>query len=147
MSRVSCQYLADPKRYSALEIKMGRGGQDELAGKSGITSDEKKGGVVSCGPFPIPWRGRNARYPRCSRTCNIFCILFAWEPHFVNRVPNFPACSATVVDTSAMRGRAGAGKQLSSCGRLELSMAGMRKEDESAAEGRECLRIREMARI
>ena len=34
---------------------MGRGGQDEPAGKSGINSDEKKGGVVvSCGPFPIP---------------------------------------------------------------------------------------------
>ena len=31
---------------------MGRGGQLELVGKSGITSDEKKGGVVSCGPFP-----------------------------------------------------------------------------------------------
>ena len=29
-------------------------GQDKLAGKSGITSDEKKGGVVSCEPFPIP---------------------------------------------------------------------------------------------
>ena len=35
-----------------------------------------------------------------------------------------------------MRGRAGAGKQLSSCGRLELSKA--RKDYESAAEGREC---------
>ena len=33
---------------------MGRGGQDELAGKSGITLDEKKSSVVSCGPFPIP---------------------------------------------------------------------------------------------
>ena len=40
--------------FSALEVKMSRGGQDELAGKSGITSDEKKGGVVSCGPFPMP---------------------------------------------------------------------------------------------
>ena len=40
--------------FLALEVKMGRGGQDEPAGKSGITSDEKKGGVVSCGPFSIP---------------------------------------------------------------------------------------------
>ena len=32
---------------------MGRGGQDERAGKSGITSNEKKGGVVSYRPFPI----------------------------------------------------------------------------------------------
>ena len=32
---------------------MGRGEQDEPARKSGITSDEKKGGVVICGPFPI----------------------------------------------------------------------------------------------
>ena len=42
-----------PKRFSALEVKMGRGGQDEPAGTSGITSDEKNGGVVSCGPFSI----------------------------------------------------------------------------------------------
>ena len=32
---------------------MGRGGRDKPAGKSGITSDEKKGSVVSCEPFPI----------------------------------------------------------------------------------------------
>ena len=32
---------------------MGCGGQDDLAGKSGITPDEKKGGVMSCGLFPI----------------------------------------------------------------------------------------------
>ena len=37
---------------------------------------------------------------------------------------------------SAMRGRAGAGKQLSSCGRLEFTKAG--KDYESAAEGWEC---------
>ena len=36
---------------------MGRGGQDEPAGKSGITLDKKKSSVVSCGPFchPIAW--------------------------------------------------------------------------------------------
>ena len=34
-----------PKRFSVLEVKMGRGGQDEPAGKSGITLDEKKDGV------------------------------------------------------------------------------------------------------
>ena len=62
---------------------MSRGGQDKPAGKPGITSDEKKcSGVVSCGPFPSPQRGQNARYPRSFQTCNIFCILFAWEPHF-----------------------------------------------------------------
>ena len=33
---------------------MGRGEQGEPAGKSGITSDQRTGGVVSCGPFPIP---------------------------------------------------------------------------------------------
>ena len=55
MSRVSC-----PKRFSMLEMKMGHSGQDELVGKSGITLDEKKRGVVSCGPFPIPLGGRNA---------------------------------------------------------------------------------------
>ena len=40
--------------YSALKVKTGRGGQDELAGKSGITSDEEKGSIVSCGSFTIP---------------------------------------------------------------------------------------------
>ena len=40
--------------FSVLGVKMGRGGQDEPAGKSGITSDEKKGDVLSYGPFPIP---------------------------------------------------------------------------------------------
>ena len=53
MSHVSCQYFAS-KALPAFEVKMGRGGQDEPAGKSGITSDEKRGGVASCGPFPIP---------------------------------------------------------------------------------------------
>ena len=34
---------------------MGHGGQDEPAGKSGITLDEKRGGGIRrCGPFPIP---------------------------------------------------------------------------------------------
>ena len=32
---------------------MGRGEQDEPTGKSGITLDQRTGGVVSCGPFPI----------------------------------------------------------------------------------------------
>ena len=49
---------------------------------------------------------------------------------------NFTACFATVTDRSAMRGRMGARKQLSSCGWLELSKVG--KDYESAAEGREC---------
>ena len=35
-----------------------------------------------------------------------------------------------------MRGHVGAGKQLSSCGRLELGKVG--KDYESAVEGREC---------
>ena len=34
---------------------MGHGGQVELAKKSRITLDEKKDGVVSCGPFPVVW--------------------------------------------------------------------------------------------
>ena len=46
------QYLASPKCYLVLKMKMGRGGQDKLLGKFGITSDEKKGSIVSCGHFP-----------------------------------------------------------------------------------------------
>ena len=34
---IPCEVL-----FSALEVKMGSGGQDEPAGKSGITSDEKR---------------------------------------------------------------------------------------------------------
>ena len=58
---------------------MGRGEQDEPAGKSGITSDQRTGSAVSCGPFPISWCGRNTRYPKCLQTCTIFCILFGWR--------------------------------------------------------------------
>ena len=56
---------------------MGCGGQDELAGKSGIASDEKKGRVVSCGPFPIP-------YIRSASRLKLFSVLFSFrrEPHF-----------------------------------------------------------------
>ena len=37
---------------------------------------------MSCGPFPISYRGRNARYPKRFQTSNIFCIWFGREPHF-----------------------------------------------------------------
>ena len=39
---------------------MSCGEQDEPAGKSEITLDQRTGGVVNCGPFPILWHGRNA---------------------------------------------------------------------------------------
>ena len=65
----------------------------------------------------------------------IFSVFRLHGNPTLNRVSNFPACFATLADKSAMRGRAGAGKQLSSCGRLELSKAG--KDYEPAAEGRE----------
>ena len=52
ISRVSCQNFA--KGFSVLEVKIGHGGQDEPPKKSGITSEERKGGVVSCGLFTIP---------------------------------------------------------------------------------------------
>ena len=45
-------YHFGPK--SVLEVNMGHGEQDELTGKSGITSNQRTGGIVSCGPFPIP---------------------------------------------------------------------------------------------
>ena len=66
------------KRLSALEVKLGHGRQDKLAGNSGITSDEEKGGIVSCGPFLIQLHEQNAQYPKCFQTSNIFCILFGW---------------------------------------------------------------------
>ena len=34
--------------------EMGHGEQDKPTGKSGITLDQRTGGAVSCGPFPIP---------------------------------------------------------------------------------------------
>ena len=33
---------------------MSRGEQGESVGKSGITSEQRTGSVVNCGPFPIP---------------------------------------------------------------------------------------------
>ena len=53
ISRVSYQYFAF-KVLSSLKVKMGCGGQEEQAGKFGITLDEKKGGIMGCGPFSIP---------------------------------------------------------------------------------------------
>ena len=66
----------------------------------------------------------------------IFSVFGLHGNPILNRLPNFPASFATVADRSTMHGRVGAGKQLSYCGRLELSKAG--KECESAAEGQEC---------
>ena len=45
-------YHFGPKRYSVLKVKMGCVERDEMAGKSGITSDQRMGSVVSCGHFP-----------------------------------------------------------------------------------------------
>ena len=47
-------YHFGPKCFLVLEVKMSGGKQGEPAGKSGITSDQRKVGVVSCGSFPIP---------------------------------------------------------------------------------------------
>ena len=66
----------------------------------------------------------------------IFSVFCLHGNPILNRVPNFPACSVTVADRSAMLGCAGAGKQLSSCGQVELSKAG--KDYESEAQGPEC---------
>ena len=63
----------------------------------------------------------------------IFSVFYLHGNPILNRVPNFPACFATVAVKSAMHGRAGARRQLSSCRWLELSKAG--KDYESAAEG------------
>ena len=93
--------------------------------ESKITSDEKKGGFVSCGPFSIP---------KCFQTYKIFWILFGPNP-ILNWLPNFPACFATVADRSAMHSRAGTGKPASGSW-LKLSKAG--KDYELAAEDREC---------
>ena len=49
----------------------------QSAGKSGITSDQKRGSVVSCGPFPIPCHSGNARYPKCFET--YYSPYFVWR--------------------------------------------------------------------
>ena len=75
---------------------MGRGRQDEPAGTSGITSNDEKGGVLSCGPFPIP-------IFRSASIFSVFCL--AGMSLFIYAI-DFPTCFATVADRSAMRGRA-----------------------------------------
>ena len=64
-----------PKCFFSARGKNGPWWTIRVGGKVWITSDEKKGGVVSCGPFPIPWLGRNSRYPRWFQTYNIFRIF------------------------------------------------------------------------
>ena len=66
----------------------------------------------------------------------IFSVVCLRGNPILNRVLNFLAYSVTVADRSTMRGRAGAGQQLSSCSRLELSKAG--KDYEPEVEGWKC---------
>ena len=75
------------------------------AGKSGITLDQRTGGVVSCGPFPILWRGRNARYTKRFGLIlfSVFCL--AGISLFIFAI-DFLTCFVTVADRSAMRDRA-----------------------------------------
>ena len=89
------------------------GGQDKPGGKSGITSDQQKGSVVSCGPFPIQWCGRNAGYQKCFQAHNfffVFCFyflflffLFFLPHHFTIGVP---ICFAPAEDSSPICGQA-----------------------------------------
>ena len=122
--------------FSALGVKMGRGGQDESAG-TGLESLRMRNRAVSwvVGHFPSRSVVQMPDIRGVSRLL-IFSVFHLRGNPILNWVPNFPACFTTVADKSAMRGRAGAGKQLSSCGWLELSKAS--KKYESTAEGKNC---------
>ena len=84
---------------------MGRGEQGEPARKSGITSVQKTGGVVSSGPFPIRSVVEMADIQSASRLVifSVFCL--AGISLFIVTI-DFPTCFATVADRSAMRGQA-----------------------------------------
>ena len=81
---------------------MGRGGQDEPAGKSEITSDEKKGSVV--GHFSSRSLVKMPDIRSASRLI-IFSEFHLGRNPNLNRLPNFPACFATVADRSAVWSR------------------------------------------
>ena len=93
------------KRYSAPEVKIGHGGQDELVGKSGITSNEKKGSVMSCGhiPFCRVVEMLNTRSASSLIIFSVFCLagifLFIFAMHF-------STCFATVASRSSLCSRA-----------------------------------------
>ena len=130
--------------FSVLEVKMGRGGQDEPAGEVwNHFGWEKKAASWVVGNFPSRNMVEMPDIREASRLV-IFSVFCLRGNPILNWVPNFPACSVTVADRSAMGGRAGAGKQLSSCSQLELSKAS--KDYQSAAEGWECF-LKEVVRI
>ena len=84
---------------------MGRGEQDEPAGKSGITSGQRTGGVVSCGPFKSRGVVEMPDISSASRLVifSVFCL--AGISLFIFAI-DFPTYFATVADRFAMRGRA-----------------------------------------
>ena len=90
---VICRSLS-PKCHSALEVKMGRGRQDELW-------------VV--GHFPSHSVVKMPDIQSASRL-KIFSVSHLGGNPILNWLLNFPACFATVANRSAMCGRAGAGK-------------------------------------
>ena len=61
--------------------------------KSKITSDQKRGSIVSCEPFAILWFQTYT-----------FSIKFGQETSVLFWLLNFSTCFATVADRSAMRG-------------------------------------------
>ena len=86
-------------------MKMGCGGQDEPVGKSEITLDEKKGGVVSCGPFPIPHSMVKMPDIQSASRLIIFSGFRLGGNPILNRLPNFLACFAIMADRSAVSDR------------------------------------------
>ena len=82
---------------------MSRGGQDKLAEKSGITLDEKKGGIVSCGPFPTRSMVEMPDIRSASRLIifSVFCL--AGISLFIFAI-DFPTCFVTVADRPIMCG-------------------------------------------
>ena len=82
---------------------MGCGGQNEPVGKSGITSDQKRGSIVSCGPSRAVVEMPDIRIT--SRPI-IFSLLCLGEISLFIFATDVPTCFATVADRSAMHGRA-----------------------------------------
>ena len=136
MSRVSCQYLASKVLFQRSRWKWAV--VDKTSRRESLESLwMRKRAALSwvVGHFPSLSVVEMPDIWGASRLV-IFPVFCLRGNPILNWVPNFPACSATVADRSAMHGPVGARKKLSSCGRLELSKVG--KDYESAADGQEC---------
>ena len=150
MSHVSCQYLASKVLFQHPRWKWAV--VDKTSRRESLESlwMRKRMALWDVGHFPSRSMVEMPDFRGASRLI-IFSVFRFLKNPILNWLPNFPACFATVADRLAMRGGAGAGKQLSSWPPAEIEQGGAKTMSQQrrakSASLRRSVGIREMARI